>query len=180
MSNTTLFRAGKEGTWTIERLEVVTGAPLEPAARLSVVEERELDARGAIWTLRGTPSYERYVRSAEQAELKSRSPQLGRPEATRAALIPIRKSETWWTLAHDERREIFEDRSNHIATGLRYLPAVARRLYHARDLGGPFDFLTWFEYAPGDAGAFEELVDRLRSTEEWKYVDREVDVRLAR
>ena len=64
--------------------------------------------------------------------------------------------------------------------GLEYLPAVARRLHHSRDLEGPFDFLTWFEYAPRDAEAFEELVGRLRETEEWAYVEREVDIRLAR
>jgi hypothetical protein len=51
-------------------------------------------------------------------------------------------------------------------------------LYHCRDLGQPFDFLTWFEYAPKDAAAFEELVIALRHTEEWKYVEREVDIRL--
>ena len=60
------------------------------------------------------------------------------------------------------------------------MPAVARRLHHARDLGGAFDFLTWFEYAPESAAAFEELVARLRATQEWSYVDREVDVRLRR
>jgi hypothetical protein len=27
---------------------------------------------------------------------------------------------------------------------MKYMAAVARRLYHARDLGEPFDFLTWF------------------------------------
>ncbi|MEF3088160.1 hypothetical protein VLL29_21245, partial [Bacillus altitudinis] len=45
-------------------------------------------------------------------------------------------------LAKDERRAIFEDRSRHIALSMKYLPAVARRLHHARNLGGPFDFLT--------------------------------------
>jgi hypothetical protein len=63
---------------------------------------------------------------------------------------------------------------------MQYLPAVARRLYHGRDLGEPFDFLTWFEYAPRDARAFEELVSRLRATPEWDYVEREIDIRLAR
>ena len=100
--------------------------------------------------------------------------------AKRAALIPITKSAEWWELAQDERREIFEERSRHTATGLRYLPAIARRLYHCRDLGEPFDFLTWFEYAPSDADAFEELVGLLRATEEWRYVVREVDIRLSR
>jgi hypothetical protein len=40
---------------------------------------------------------------------------------------------------------------------MEYLPAVARRLHHSRELGEPFDFLTWFEYAPEHADAFEEL-----------------------
>jgi len=95
-------------------------------------------------------------------------------------LIPISKSAAWWALPQDERREIFEERSHHIATGLDYLPAVARRLYHGHDLGEPFDFLTWFEYAPADAEAFEQLVGRLRQIEHWTYVDREVDIRLVR
>jgi hypothetical protein len=63
---------------------------------------------------------------------------------------------------------------------MRHLPAVARRLHHSRDLGEPFDFLTWFEYAPEHAAAFEDLVGELRATEEWAHVVREVDVRLAR
>ncbi len=63
---------------------------------------------------------------------------------------------------------------------MKYLPAIARRLHHCRDLGEPFDFLTWFEYAPKHSEAFEELVGRLRETEEWVYVEREVDIRLTR
>jgi formate--tetrahydrofolate ligase len=73
------------------------------------------------------------------------------------------------------------DRSlRHITIGLDYLPAVARRLHHSHDLGEPFDFLTWFEYAPTDSEQFEELVGRLRTTAEWSHVDREVDIRLSR
>jgi hypothetical protein len=59
---------------------------------------------------------------------------------------------------------------------------VARRLHHCRDLGDaePFDFLTWFEFAPADGIAFDELLRRLRETEEWRYVEREVELRLRR
>ena len=103
---------------------------------------------------------------------------LGRREATCAALIPIRKSQAWWNLAQDERRVIFEETSHHTAIGTAYLPAVARRLYHCRDLGEPFDFLTWFEFAPEHAAAFDALVAALRATPEWGYVEREVDIRL--
>jgi chlorite dismutase len=97
-------------------------------------------------------------------------------------LIPIRKSAEWWSLSQDERRRVFEEQSAHVATGLRFLPAVARRLHHCRDLGPdePFDFLTWFEYAPGDAAAFDDLVAQLRASPEWRFVTREVDIRLVR
>ncbi len=116
----------------------------------------------------------------ETARLKAVQPSLDRPEASCAALIPIRKNAAWWNLAQDERRRIFEDTSRHTAIGLEYLPAIARRLHHSRDLGEPFDFLTWFEFAPENAAAFDDLVARLRATEEWGYVEREIDIRLTR
>ena len=80
----------------------------------------------------------------------------------------------------EDRRAIFEETSRHTAIGLEYLPAIARRLHHCRDIGEPFDFLTWFEFAPQHAAAFDELVARLRATPEWDFVEREVDIRLER
>lgn len=71
-----------------------------------------------------------------------------------------------------------ESKSQHTQTGMKYLPAIARKLFHSRDIGEAFDFLTWFEYAPAYADAFEELLDSLRKTEEWTYVNREIDIRL--
>ena len=175
------FAGGGTGPWRVDRMRAVRGEGLPSAERLSVLEGRDAPVPpGSVWTLRGVTSNERYVTRTEHDALADRQPALGRPGATRAALIPVRKSPEWWDLAQDERRAIFEERSHHIAVGLEYLPAVARRLHHSRDLEGPFDFLTWFEYAPRDAEAFEELVGRLRETEEWAYVEREVDIRLAR
>jgi chlorite dismutase len=176
------FVGAESGTWIVERLETIVGDPLAPAPRLQVLEgsEAALPVSNAVWVLRGVTSNERYVNRAEHNDLASRQEPLGRAGSTRAALIPIKKSEAWWELAQDERRRIFEERSRHVATGLEYLPAVARRLHHGRDLGEPFDFLTWFEFAPEHAAAFEELVRRLRATEEWSYVEREIDLRLAR
>ncbi len=159
----------------------VAGEGLEAVARLNVVNERiDTLPHGATWILRGVTSYERYVNSAEHQRLVAAQPPLNRPEATCAALIPIKKAESWWQLPQDERRRIFEERSTHIATGLKYLPAVARRLHHGYELGEPFDFLTWFEYAPRDAANFERLVTELRETEEWRFVTREIDLRLER
>jgi chlorite dismutase len=132
------------------------------------------------WRLAGVASHIRYVERGEKTALGAVQAGLGRPEATQAALIPIRKSPAWWELTQEERRAIFEDKSHHIAASLKYLPAVARQLYHCRDLGEPFDFLTWFEYAPEHAAVFEELVGTLRNTEEWTFVEREVDVRVVK
>ncbi len=175
------FAAGTAGVWRINRVDAVRGDGLPVADRLAVLEGTAVSVPvGTVWRLRGVTSNTRYTTRAEDEALAASQPELGRPEAAQAALIPIRKSDKWWSLAQDERRAIFEERSRHIGTGLKYLPAVARRLHHCRDLGEPFDFLTWFEYAPEHSGAFEELVGRLRDTEEWYYVEREVDIRLTR
>ncbi len=175
------FAAGDAGAWMIERNEAVCGAGLPSARQLSVLEGRPGgQPPGASWVLSGVAGHVRYVNADERTALGAKQAGLGRPAATRAAMIPIRKTAAWWDLAQDERRYIFEERSRHIRIGLEYLPAVARRLYHCRDLGEPFDFLTWFEYAPQHAEAFEDLVGRLRETEEWGYTEREVDIRLRR
>ena len=171
------FLGGTAGAWTIDRIAAVAGESLPHAGRLAIVRGA---TPHATWALRGVAGHARYVGRSEKTQLDAVSPPLGRPEATRAALIPIRKSAAWWALPQDERRAIFEERSHHIANSIPYLPRIARRLYQSRDLGEPFDFLTWFEYAPEDADAFEELVLILRSREEWTYVEREVDLRLSR
>ena len=176
------FAGGRSGEWRVERFETVTGTPLEPVTHIRFMEGKAVNGTesDATWVLRGVVSNERYVTRVEHEALASLQEPLGRAGSTCAALIPITKAEGWWTLAQDERRRIFEERSRHVALGLQYLPAIARRLHHARDLGEPFDFLTWFEYAPADAPAFEELVGKLRKTEEWTYVEREIDIRLIR
>ncbi|HEX3393469.1 MAG TPA: chlorite dismutase family protein [Acidimicrobiales bacterium] len=174
------FVAGTEGLWRIDGILAPKGETLPPAARLAVVEGDAADGAQQRWVLRGMVGPQVYVEDAEQDALVAEQPPLGRPEARCAALVAVRKSPAWWALPHDERRAVLEERSHHIATGLEYLPAVARRLHHAHELTEPFDFLSWFEYSPADQEAFDELVARLRTTEEWSFVEREVDVRLTR
>jgi chlorite dismutase len=175
------FVGGAMGAWRIDRIDPVVGDSLPVAERLRVLEAADPQTPAEpAWSLRGTTSNPRYAVRREVDTLRARQHGLARPHAVHAALIPVRKTEAWWGLAQDERRAIFEERSRHIGIGLEYLPAVARRLHHSRELGEPFDFLTWFEFAPEHAASFDELVRRLRTTEEWRYVDREVDVRLTR
>lgn len=180
----TIFRGDSGGAWRVMSISPVIGATLPPVPFLSVVQGAAIALpllpSPSSWHLAGVASHVRYVERSEKTALASVQAGLGRLEATRAALIPIRKNAAWWDLTQEERRCIFEDKSRHIADSMKYLPAIARQLYHSRDLGEPFDFLTWFEFAPEHEGEFEELVGTLRSTEEWSFVEREVDVRLER
>ncbi|MGL4555685.1 MAG: chlorite dismutase family protein [Gemmataceae bacterium] len=177
------YVGGKAGGWSVVSAKAVVGDPLPEADRLDIVNGAVASLPdGGKWILRGVTSNDRYVTRDEKDGLIKKQAALGRPESTHAALIPIRKSAKWWALTQDERRAIFEEKSKHNAIGVKYLPGVARRLHHCRDLGEaePFDFLTLFDYAKGDAAAFDDLVAALRATEEWKFVEREVDIRLVR
>jgi hypothetical protein len=175
------FLAGDAGAWRIDSIKPVVGSSLGLAPRLAVIEGRaEPSDPHAKWALHGSTSNLRYTVRAEAKGLLDRQEGLNRPAATLAALIPVRKTQAWWALAQDERRAIFEEQSRHIVLGMQYLPAVARRLHHSRELGEPFDFLTWFEYTPESSEQFEQLVRALRATLEWQFVDREIDIRLSR
>jgi chlorite dismutase len=179
MSNRYSFIGGKQGAWRVLSVDSKAGQNLEPVERLAVVNDvvDKLPFDSA-WALQGFTSNVRYAERNEINTLKSIQPELNRPEAICAALIPIKKSAQWWDMPQDERRAIFEEQSHHTAIGLEYLPAIARRLHHCRDLGEPFDFLTWFEFAPEHSAAFDELLVRLRASKEWTFVEREVEIRL--
>lgn len=177
------FVGGNAGGWSVVSAKAVVGDPLRAVDRVDFVSGAVATMpEGGKWVLRGVTSNERYVTRDEKDSLVKKQAALGRPDSTFAALIPIRKSAKWWALTQDERRELFEEKSKHIAIGLKYLPGIARRLHHCRDLSEtePFDFLTLFDYSKNDAGAFDDLVAALRATEEWKFVEREVDIRLMR
>ncbi|MBA3503030.1 MAG: chlorite dismutase family protein [Myxococcota bacterium] len=175
------FIGGREGDWDVVSAMTIKGEPLATSPRLARIEGAAFTrTNGATWFLDGVRSNERYTDSAEKQKLARIQPPLDRDDATLGALIPIKKSDAWWGLAQDERRHMFEERSRHIAIGMMFLPAIARRLYHCRDLGGDFDFLTWFEYAPHHAARFDELLTQLRSIPEWAFVDREVEIRVRR
>ncbi|MCJ2092058.1 chlorite dismutase [Methylobacterium sp. J-072] len=177
---TIVFAGGDQGLWRVTNTATVIGDPLPPAERLAIVPFGPEILSSSVWRLRGAVSNLRYTTRSEAADLRALQPPLHRSTALRAALIPIRKTQAWWDLAQDERRGIFEETSHHTALGLGVLPAIARRLHHSRDLGEPFDFLTWFEFAPEHEASFDALLDMLRATHEWTYVAREVDIRLTR
>lgn len=175
------FVGGDEGEWRVVSCEAVAGAGLDAVPRLNVINAspNSFAPRG-VWVLQGFTSNVRYAERHEINQLRAKQEGLGRPAATCAALIPIRKSAAWWSMSQEERRAVFEAQSHHTEIGLAYLPQIARQLHHSRDLGEPFDFLTWFEFAPEYTGAFNKLLVQLRSSAEWAYVEREIDIRLVR
>lgn len=179
-SRLSYFTAGREGIWSIRDVREITGKGLSIEKRLNITTLPP--AGNEKWTLRGIRSNERYTTTEEKSQLIEKQEDLGRPDSKFAVLIPIKKTEEWWQLSQDRRREIFEEQSKHTSTGMRYLPAIARRLYHCRDLGTnePFDFLTWFEFSPGEQDRFDTLLSELRASLEWTFVDREVEIRLQR
>ena len=177
------FVGGRAGPWKDIESRPIKGDALPAIERLDIVAENVAPTMaGAAWVLHGVTSNERYVTRPEKKQLLAKQQGLGRPEADCAVLIPIRKNGKWWAMTQDERRKIFEEQSLHTQIGLDYLPAIARRLHHCRDLAAPepFDFLTWFEFAKKDTAEFDKLLARLRASEEWKYVEREVELRVTR
>lgn len=179
------FVGGDTGAWRIVAQSTLVGEPL-PAVKMvdlvaGVAGEVPMPP-GTAWLLRGITSNERYVTRPEKDHLVTHQEGLARAQATCGVLIPLRKNAAWWALTQDERRRVFEEQSAHIQIGMKYLPAIARRLHHCRDLGSdePFDFITGFEFAPADTAAFDALLRELRASPEWCYVEREVELRLTR
>src|SRR4051812_29338697 len=122
----TTFIGGAKGPWKVGGIRPVKGETLSSVEGISIPNSRGAGPQPGEWFLRGVGSHVRYVERPEKTELTAKQAPLGRPEATRAALVPIRKVPAWWELTQEERRRIFEAESHHIADSLKYLPAIAR------------------------------------------------------
>src|SRR5262245_49959100 len=114
MSNRYRFLGGKTGEWKVTQMSSYRGPVVEAVERIHVVNGDAAEAPPeTVWVLHGFTSNVRYATGAEMAALRARQPALNRPEATCAALIPIKKSALWWDMPQDERRHIFEETSHH-------------------------------------------------------------------
>jgi chlorite dismutase len=171
----TLFRGGDHGPWQVVSQKTLAGPAMPSFARLDIGPDVIVPA---TWQARGFNSNLRYTTGRERTELLANGAPADRQDQC-AVLIPMSKNDAWWALAQDERLAIYA-RGRHMRIGMTVLPAVFRRLYHCRDLGEAFDFLTWFEFAPEDEPAFDEMLRQLRACEEWDYVNAESEIRLRR
>jgi hypothetical protein len=161
------FVAGFEGLWLIEGMTAPVGEPLPPAARLSVVEGAAAETADGRWVLRGVVAGQGEDARADQLPL-------GRAEARCAALLAVRMSPAWWERAEEDRRAL--------SANIEHGPAISRRIHRARDRDEdePFDVLTWFEFAPEVQSEANQVMARLRDSEEWTFVEREVDIHVIR
>src|SRR5262249_51271005 len=97
------FIGGVTGAWRVVNMSTIVGAPLPDVTRLDLGKETPQERPdGKKWVRRGHTSSELYVPRSKKHHLAPRQPPLGRPHATCAALIPIRKAASWWDLAQDE------------------------------------------------------------------------------
>ena len=181
MNNHYSFIGGTDGQWRVTSSETLIGAPLAAVQKVRVLNAPAASHAGpGAWALQGFTSNVRYAERHELDLLRAKQEGLNRTASLCAALIPIKKNAEWWAMPQDERRHIFEAQSHHTEIGLAYLPEIARQLHHCRDLGEPFDFITWFEFAPEHTAAFDKLLTQLRASKEWSYVEREIDIRLVK
>ena len=176
-NNITFFRGSDSGKWEVQSKDTIIGESLPKCMYINRASE-EYILENNIWTLKGVTSNLRYTHRDEKVVLDENPSVLNKIENTCAAFIPIKKTDEWWLFTQDERRQIIAENSKHIAIGIKYLSTISRQLFHSRDIGEEFDFLTWFEFSPDNINLFNELLEALRSTEEWKYVSREVDIRM--
>ncbi len=179
LKNITSFVGQSYGPWSVLSIKTIVGKGLSLSSSMDIVKDISVEkSENTNWVLKGFTSNLRYTNRPEKIVLDQQPSVLGKPENTFAAFIPIKKNAEWWLLTQDERRKIMAENSKHIEIGTKYLSAISRQLFHSRDIGEEFDFLTWFEFSPNNRERFDELIFLLRKTEEWKYVEREVDVRL--
>ena len=134
------FIVDNSGDWEVASMQVLKGEPMEIVSHIKRISSSLAKSKEGIWTLKGVVSNLRYTDKEDKDKLIAIQEDLGRSKATLAAFIPIRKSDAWWNLAQDERRGIMENKSLHTQTRMKYLPAIARKLFHSRDVGEPFDF----------------------------------------
>jgi hypothetical protein len=171
--------------YRIQDVRTVRGEPLSglgPGQEFARLESTEAIPPGD-GDLIGVTQPLHYTRAVERPDLPT-TEDPGR--APICVFIPLKKSEAWWQLAHDERDAIFrgQGRLGHVTVGMPHARTIVRKLYYGRFLpGAGWDMLTYFEFLPERRAEFLALLAGLRDPErnpEWNYVERESEVWLSR
>ncbi|CCQ90244.1 exported hypothetical protein [Nitrospina gracilis 3/211] len=131
----------------------------------------------------GVTSELRYTDAETLERLQQNAPQRGSGfEQPNAVVFPLSKTKEWWGMTQEKRESFFfqhpdlygKEHLGHNAIGFRYIQKIFRKLYQSRFINDESDFVTYFEYADRDRGAFDALLEGLRDTAlnpEWKFVE---------
>ncbi len=101
-STVDLCAGGTLGQLEVVRINAITGEALPLTPRLSVVNGDSPEGRAGDYCLRGVVSNERYLNHTEKVQLGKVQQLLGRETAQVGALIPIKKTDAWWSPPQDE------------------------------------------------------------------------------
>ena len=176
------FVGGKSGSLSVVSDTTISGQPI---ARVDAIEMIVGVVTGlpndAAWALHGVATNDRYTTRAEKTALVSKQAPIGRPEASRSALILLRKRAEWWALTQDARRKILRRTRTTSPSACATCLLSHGDCFTAGILRPKRVRLSWLlDYAPESGAAFDEMLDRLRATKEWAFKDREIDIRLTR
>ncbi|MCU0417141.1 MAG: hypothetical protein MUE33_08140 [Cytophagaceae bacterium] len=97
--NTFNFIGGDTRLWKVIQMNTLCGAPLDPVPFIHQLPFDAQPAAQGAWNLTGFTSNIRCTEKEEREKLVAIQADLGRPSATHAAMIPIKKSNEWWALA---------------------------------------------------------------------------------
>ena len=131
-----------------------------------------------------------YTNAATLQRLKENAPKRGTGgEQPNVVVFPLSKTPAWWALTQEKRQSYFfenpaqfgKDHLSNNGVGFKYINRIFRKLYHSRFIDPGQDFMTYFEFADTDAGAFDALLAGLRDDKrlnrEWIYVEEKPIVR---
>jgi len=123
-----------------------------------------------------------YTNTATLERLKAAAPKRddGKNQPN-AVVLPLSKTNAWWTLPLDKRENYFNQRPEsfgkkqlgHNVIGFMYIGKIFRKLYHSRFIDSQQDFVTYFEFSNDNSEAYKKLLNGLRdktTNPEWKYV----------
>lgn len=172
------YVGGASGAWEVTALSTRRGEPLAPVTHVDITHgDVDPVPAGIVWVMSGLVRSTRYVTREEFTRTDTQRPGVDAVGQPCAALIAIRRSPDWWQLGSGARREIQQAQLRRTRE-LGFLSTFFRRWQRRVDLSEQFDCVLWFEYEPRDVAAFDELLAEWRASEDWKYLDRECDIRL--
>lgn len=173
------FMGGMSGAWRVTSIVTHSGQSLPNATHVEIANgDFGRTPAGTAWVFHGVARNTRFVTREEPRRSTSDLTPVPHFGESCAALILVRRSPDWWRLTQGDRNEVLELPSGRLRQRINILPSLLRLMPRRNAMPETFDSVTWFEYMPQDAAIFDDLAGTMRTSEEWKFVDREIVIKL--